>query len=78
MSLTIPGGAYLTADGKWIDANGKPLPADVVAKLQEQAEEKSFVENPQPPQEQVEQPDIAEEEAVPPPKKRIRKMKDSD
>lgn len=77
MSLTIPGGAYLTADGTWIDANGKPLPANVVAKLQAQAETTAPVEHPEPQTEQVEQPDLDEEDA-PTPKKRIRKMKDAD
>ena len=31
MADTIPGGAFLTAAGEWVDANGKPLENDQIA-----------------------------------------------
>ena len=35
ISETIPGGAYLSADGKtWHDANGQPLSDDAMAELE--------------------------------------------
>ena len=38
MSTTIRGGAYLDAKGNWLDANGKPLSAEVIAQSTGQPE----------------------------------------
>jgi len=37
MAETIKGGAYKGADGKWHDANGKPLPSSKVQEAEELA-----------------------------------------
>lgn len=34
MSTTIPGGAFLTASGQWVDANGKPLSKEQIAEAE--------------------------------------------